>query len=168
VDSSTQAVESADVQNYRAIETSSARIGRGSSSSKGSIEMYRCNICSATWETIPDGAVEILSRNQSYVYRFVDGTVHDLRRVTPKRQQSQATHTRWHKTKTKPECVFCFSPTEPEASPDPPVEQTELLTEVMSVLAELPEPPSAPVAVAVAPEPRPNTSMAAAFHRLFK
>jgi len=124
--------------------------------------MYRCNICSATWGTIPDGAVEILSRNQSYVYRFVDGTVHDLRRVTPKRQQSQAMHTRWHKT-PRVGCEFCFPPPEPES----PVVQTELLQEAVQVEA-LPEPPPEPVVVVVAPEPRPNTSMAAAFHRLFK
>jgi len=79
---------------------------------------------------------------------------------------AKAVHTRWHQTNKKAECIHCYPPPEPEASPELPVEQTELLTEVLNVIEELPEPPPAPVAVA--PEPRPNTSMAAAFNRFFK
>jgi hypothetical protein len=56
---------------------------------------------------------------------------------------------------------------ESEASPEPPVEQTELLTEVVSVLTELPEPQPEPEPVAVEPE-EPTTAIAHAFRKLFK
>jgi len=118
---------------------------------------------------VPDDAIKLTpGKRRTALYRFVDGRVHHLRLDMTRGNSAKAVHTRWHKAKTKPECIFCFPPPEPEASPEPPVEQTELLTEVVSVLAELPEPPSEPVAVVVVPEPRPNTSMAAAFDRLFK
>jgi len=74
----------------------------------------------------------------------------------------KARHTRWHKTKPKAECQYCFPPSEPVA-------QSELLQEVVQVLEALPEPqPEIPlVPIAVEPE-EPTTAIAHAFRKLFK
>ncbi len=113
---------------------------------------FVCVTCAQKFQTAPDDAVEITRQRGTVTYRFIDGSIHFLRR-----DNGKSLHSRWHQTKKKPECIYCF-PSEPE----PSVEHVE----VVQVLESLPEPQPEPVAVA--PEPRPNTSMAAAFNRLFK
>jgi hypothetical protein len=47
--------------------------------------MWNCRICGWNGE-IPDNAIELARPRRhrlSYLYRFADGTVHDLRRVKP-------------------------------------------------------------------------------------
>jgi hypothetical protein len=80
--------------------------------------MWICRICGERWETIADDATELSHssyRRHSYLYRFADGTIHDL-----------------HKIKSKP--------SEVTVQPEPPVEQTGLLQTVVSVLESLPVP----------------------------
>ena len=126
---------------------------------------FVCTTCDQRFETVPDDAVKLTpGKRRTTSFRFANGRVHHLRLDMTRGNSAKAVHTRWHHTNKKAECIHCYPPPEPE----PSVEQTELLTEVVSILTELPEPPPEPVAVAVAPEPRPNTSMAAAFNRLFK
>ncbi len=128
---------------------------------------FVCTTCDQRFETVPDDAVKLTpGKRRTTSFRFVNGRVHHLRLDMTRGNSAKAVHTRWHQTNKKAECIHCYPPPEPEASPELPVEQTELLTEVLNVIEELPEPPPAPVAVA--PEPRPNTSMAAAFNRFFK
>ncbi len=130
---------------------------------------FVCTTCDQKFETVPDDAVKLTpGKRRTTSFRFANGRVHHLRLDMTRGNAANAVHTRWHQMKKKPACIYCYPPVEPEASPEPPVEQTELLTEVVSVLAELPESQPEPEPVAVAPEPRPNTSMAAAFNRLFK
>ena len=93
--------------------------------------MYRCRICDREFDTIPDTAVLLNHRGRNRVYRFIDGTVHDL-------IHGRALHKRCHKTTKVDGCEFCFPPPKPEPQPEPPVEQTEL--EVVEVLTELPQP----------------------------
>jgi hypothetical protein len=117
-----------------------------------------CTICGKTWETIPQQAVLISGGSRVSVYD-IDGEIHSLRHVMAARQK----HNRWHKTK-KTGCEFCFP------LPEPPVERTELLNDVLEVLEELPQPEEVkPVPPSkVEPEdlePEPRTAMAFAFQR---
>jgi hypothetical protein len=89
--------------------------------------MYRCRICDREFETIPDTAFLLNHRGRNRVYRFMDGTVHDL-------IHGRALHKRCHKTMKVAGCEFCFPPSVPES----PKEETELLQSVAQVLAELP------------------------------
>jgi len=116
--------------------------------------MY-CRICDNEHE-LPDDAVEFgTAKRGAYVlYRFTNGTVHDLRPGNPAMNFRKGLHTRWHRNKKNPKCQYCF----------PLVEQTELLTEVLDVIADLPEPPQEIPLEPIAVEP--NTVMAAAFRRL--
>src|SRR2546427_10527018 len=86
---------------------------------------YVCRICDWRGE-IPDDAVELTHRRHSYLYRFSDGAVHDLRRIRP-----ISADLRWHNS-PRPDCVFCFPPPKPEPQPEPPVKQ--------EVQAPVPEP----------------------------
>jgi len=48
--------------------------------------MFKCRICGGTWTEIPDDAIEIdLSKRRGArrgaLYRFSDGTVHELRKL---------------------------------------------------------------------------------------
>ncbi len=125
-----------------------------------------CTTCDQRFDSLPDDAVQITpGRRRINSYRFADGAVHHLRLDASRGNFAKGLHTRWHKT-PRPECIYCYPPVE-EAPPELPVEQTELLTEVVSVLAELPEPPPEPV-VAVVPVAQPTTAIAHAFRKLFK
>ncbi|SRR6266446_2359904 len=116
-------------------------------------ESMICTICGQRFAEIPEEAVQLTPGGR--VYRFPDGTVHNLRRVRSAEQK----HNRWHKTR-KSGCEFCFPPQRPQ-----PVEQPELLNEVLD---ELPQPEEVPPSE-VEPEdlePESQTSMALAFQRI--
>jgi hypothetical protein len=91
---------------------------------------YVCTTCDEKLATVPDGAVQITSGHGRRVtsYRFPDGSMHHLRNDHGRGNLAKSLHTRWHKTKKKPECIFCFPPPESE----PPVQ--------VEVEVELPEP----------------------------
>ena len=116
--------------------------------------MYRCRICGREFETVPDQAVLLNSRGQSYIYR-IDGVVHDLHRV----MSAEAKHTRWHAT-PKAGCEFCFpSPVEP--SPVEPLQEIE----VQELLQ--PETKPEPEIKQSTPESEvPMTTMVVAFQKL--
>jgi hypothetical protein len=113
-------------------------------------ESMICTICGQQFAEIPEEAVQLAPGGR--IYRFADGTVHNLRRLRSAEQK----HNRWHKMSKKIGCEFCF-PQEPEHSP--PVEQTEV---------ELPQPEVKPIPPEVEPElePEPQTTMAMAFQRI--
>lgn len=125
--------------------------------------MYVCTTCDLRLTDIPDDAVQLTPEYRRVsTYRFADGTIHNIRKV----KSVESIHKQWHKKFPRPDCIYCNPPPEPE----PPVEQVELLQEVVQVLDELPE--SQPEITESQEEPdeveEPTTSMAAAFHRLFK
>ena|SRR6267154_2370749 len=106
--------------------------------------MWKCRICSKTFDELPDDAIEI-GRGHRGVYRLFkfDGAIHDLRVVAK-----------------KPEPPIMVEP-------EPPV-QVEFFQAVIAALAELPEPQPEIIA-----EPEieseveePMTAMAAAFRRI--
>ena len=124
---------------------------------------WKCATCDRVFEIIPEDAVLLNrpGRSQHRVYRFMDGTIHSVRKVI----SAESIHHRWHDRFPKPDCEFCFPP----PGPEPPVEQVELLQEVVQVLDELPEPqPELEIEPVETEVEEPTTSMAAAFHRLFK
>jgi hypothetical protein len=98
-----------------------------------------CAICEQEFADIPDGAVELAPRRRgrrSYLYRFSNGAIHDLRAVA------------------KPEPPIM-------AKPEPPVvEQTQ---EVVEVLTELPQPELAKPEVTESEIEESSTSMQMAF-----
>lgn len=125
---------------------------------------FVCVTCDQKFDTVPDDAVQITPDQRRIIsYRFINGTTRHLRHDATRGNAANCLHTRWHQNKKKPECIYCYPPPEPE----PPVEHAELLTEVIDVLTELPEPqpeiPLEPIA-----ELEPNTAIATAFRRLFK
>jgi hypothetical protein len=73
--------------------------------------MMHCRICDKEHE-LPDDAVQFgTARRGAYVlYRFADGTVHDLRHGSPASNVRKGLHTRWHRNKKNPECQYCFAP----------------------------------------------------------
>jgi len=107
--------------------------------------MWRCRICDATYLTIPEGAVLIAPSRRhrfSALYRFPDGTTHDLRRV-----------------KDPPVTVTPEELPEPRPPMPPPAEQVQ-------VPETLPEPEIFEEAVIEVEKPKsPTTSMAFAFRR---
>src|SRR6266852_950132 len=122
---------------------------------------WKCTTCGQQFTDIPEDAVQITpGERRVNSYRFMDGTVHSLRVV--KLMPAQGKHNRWHKKSPRPDCLFCNPPAEPE----PPVEQTELLHEVVEVLTELTNSQPQPEIIEEVEEPT-TTTMAAAF-RNFK
>jgi len=69
---------------------------------------YVCTTCDEKFAVIPKDAVKLTPGNMTSTYRFANGQIHNLRR-----DNSEAMHTRWHKTK-KVGCEFCFPPPEPQ------------------------------------------------------
>ena|SRR5467141_4046840 len=120
---------------------------------------YRCRICDREFDTIPDTAVLLNHRGRNRVYRFIDGIVHDL-------IHGRALHKRCHKTTKVDGCEFCFPPPKPEPQPEPPVEQ--VLQEVEVVELPEPQPEIKLKPEIIVEEVVPATTMAAAFHRIFK
>jgi hypothetical protein len=91
---------------------------------------YVCRMCDKEFAEIPPGAVLLASSRRgrfSYLYRFADGAVHDLRLV-----KSEPPIVKQELPQEK-------LPTPVVAEPQPPVEQIELVQEV-EVLAESSEP----------------------------
>jgi len=127
---------------------------------------YVYTTCDQKFDDIPAGAVQLTpGERRINTYRLADETIHSLRKV---HGLTEGFHRRWHKT-PKPGCEFCFPPPKPEPQPEPPVEQVELLQEVVEVLVELPKPqPEIKQKPEVIEEVVPTTTMAAAFHRIFK
>jgi hypothetical protein len=68
---------------------------------------YVCTICDQKFDDIPTGAVQLTSgQHKINTYRFLDGTIHNLRKIVG----LQSYHRRWHLTKPKIGCEFCFPP----------------------------------------------------------
>lgn len=127
--------------------------------------MWKCKICSGQFETIPDGAILVSKRGSVSTYRFVDGAIHCLYTARP-----SASHNQWRRKQKRIDCPLCYPPQptpEPQPEPTPtPVVQTELQT---VEVADLPEPqPEPELELEITEEVEPTTTMAAAFHRLFK
>jgi len=124
---------------------------------------YVCITCDQEFDDIPAGAVQLTpGEHRVNTYRFADGTIHSIRKIHP--MVAEGIHKRWHKKSPRPDCVFC----NPPAKPEPPVvEQTQ---EVVEVLTALPQPKIEEVKPASESEIEvvPATTMAAAFHRIFK
>jgi hypothetical protein len=120
-----------------------------------------CTTCDQKFDDIPAGAVQLTpGERRINTFRFADGTIHSLRKV---RGLTEGFHRRWHKH-PKIGCEFCFPPPLPE----PPREETQSVVEVS---VELPEPDKVKQVVADGPEiedVESATTMAAAFHRIFK
>jgi len=116
---------------------------------------YKCRICPWTGE-LPQDAVEISGR----MYRF-GGSVHSLQKIRP---FSEPQHNRWHKSKPRLFCPWCFS------NPKPIEEQLQsAVTQVLIEPTDQPEPPPSestsmePEINQVDEEILPLTTMAAAF-----
>jgi hypothetical protein len=66
--------------------------------------MYICKICEASFESIPEGATKLVNGRQgAMLFRFSDGTVHDLR---DEARYKKFTHSRWHIT-PRADCPLC-------------------------------------------------------------
>jgi len=123
---------------------------------------FVCITCDRKFDAIPDGASQISpGERRVNTFRFTDGTIHSLRKV---RGLTEGFHRRWHKN-SRPDCVY-FNPPLPE-----PIEQKELLQEATEVPEE--SQPVDKVKQVVTDEPEieevePATTMAVAFHRIFK
>jgi hypothetical protein len=117
---------------------------------------YVCTTCDEKFAVIPKDAVKLTPGNMTSTYRFANGHIHNLRR-----DNSEALHTRWHKTK-KSGCEFCFPPPQSQS-----VEQSELLNEVLDTLEQLPGPIKQVIAEPhVEDDESSLTSMALAFRRI--
>jgi len=49
--------------------------------------MYKCKLCERTWDTLPEGAVQLTTRKRggrghANVYRFSDGITHVIKKQT--------------------------------------------------------------------------------------
>jgi len=107
---------------------------------------YVCTTCDQEFAVIPEDTVQLTpGERRVNSYRFIDGSMHSLRRVIGKKTPK------------------------PEPQPEPPLEQTELLQEVVEVLEEFPQPE--PVVEEVKPVAAETdveesmTTMVAAFRR---
>src|SRR5690349_4192629 len=79
--------------------------------------MWKCTTCDRQFEAIPEDAVRLTrTKARTNVFRFPDGSIHALRKIRPK------------------------SESVPPFQPKTPVEQSELLLEIVQLLAELPKP----------------------------
>ncbi len=122
--------------------------------------MYRCRICDREFDTIPDTAVLLNHRGRNRVYRFMDGTIHDL-------IHGRALHKRCHKTTKVDGCEFCFPPPkQAEKLPDPeqPVVEQSREVQVPEKLPEIIIGEVKPEVVAEF-EPELTTALAIAFRR---
>ena len=118
---------------------------------------FVCTTCGQEFADIPEGAVQLtpggLGRGRGRVnsFRFVDGSVHHLRRV----MSLEHKHKIFHKKTPRPDCIYCNTP------PEPVVEQ-----EVVEVL-QLQEPIKQVIAEPhVEDDESSLTSMALAFRRI--
>ena len=124
---------------------------------------YVCRVCDATFLEIPADAKLICPSRRdrfSALWLFADGNYHDLR----KRRDVERPVIQVEEKPPQPE------PPVPEPPVPPPVEQVELLREVVEVLVELPQ-PEPEIEIEVEPEETEverTTTVAAAFHRILK
>ncbi len=99
---------------------------------------YRCTTCDREFpDGIPEGAVQLTSRHRgrrAISYRLTDGSIHSLHEIKPMTPEHK--HKLFHKKTPRSNCRFCYPP---EPQPEPPVEQPELLQEVIQVLETLPQ-----------------------------
>ncbi len=80
--------------------------------------MWACKICSQSFDTIPTDAIPIGERRQHgyRLWKFSNGSLHDLREVTPSLVGRKGAHTRFHTNRgiKKDECRYCLEDLEAE------------------------------------------------------